>query len=85
LQQAKRFFRTSSPLVHNQGATKEGKNEFKSRHPHRIQAAPDPNKPGDVNKLFKHADECEIILQSIEIQRIKKQSSDSIQRFQQNL
>lgn len=66
LQQAKRFFRTSSPLIHNQGSAKLGNSEVNLKHARRIQAALEPPAQGNVNMLFKHANACEIKSQSIE-------------------
>jgi hypothetical protein len=85
LQQTKSFFRTSSPLIHNQGSAKLGNSEVNLKHPRRIQTALEPPAQGNVNKLFKHANTCEMKSQSIEIQLTIKQSSASIERFQQNI
>ena len=85
LQQAKNFFRTSSPLIHNRGAAILGNSEVNLKHPRRIQATLEPPAQGNVNKLFKHANTCEMKSQSIEIQLTIKQSSASILRFQQNI
>lgn len=85
LQQAKGFVRTSSPLIHNQDAAKPGNSEFNLNHAHRIQSALEPSTQGHVNKLFKHANTCEIKSQSIEIECFRKPSLASILRFQQNL
>jgi hypothetical protein len=60
LQPAKGFFRTSSPLVHNRGAAKLGNSEVNLKHARRIQAALEPPAQGNVNKLFKHANACEM-------------------------
>jgi hypothetical protein len=68
LQQAKSFFRTSSPLIHNQGSAKLGNSAVNLKHARRIQAALEPPAQGNVNKLFKHANACEIKSQSIEFE-----------------
>jgi hypothetical protein len=60
LQQAKNFSRTSSPLIHNQGSAKLGNSEVNLKHPRRIQATLEPPAQGNVNKLFKHANACEM-------------------------